>query len=241
MIVEIVPAFEDNYLFIARARGSREVFVVDPGDAAPIRKHLEREGLELKTIFLTHHHADHIGGVTELVRATGCDVQGPAPALEFGGANPRVLSDGDELQGADARGRVLHLPGHTLNHLAFHWPSAGVLFCGDVVFGLGCGRLFEGTHEQAFASLARLKALPPETRIFCAHEYTETNVRFCEAHGFTPSGFAEHAARIRAFRRAGTPTVPLLLSEELRFNPFLTAPTVESFRERRELRNRFRG
>lgn len=239
MIIDLLPAFSDNYLFLAREPDSTDAFTVDPGDAEPILERLQRDGLTLRRIFLTHHHSDHVDGVATLVRATGCEVFGPPPGLP--NINAREVHDGTEVTHGRLRGHVLHLPGHTLNHVAYHWPGENALFCGDVLFGLGCGRLFEGTHEQAFASLARLKALVPSTRIYCAHEYTETNVRFCETHGLTPPGFTDHAANIRSLRQAGRPTVPLVLSDELRFNPFLTAESLEVFRERRLLRNRFRG
>lgn len=238
--VHLIPALKDNYLFVAENTDSGACFIVDPGEAEPIRNFLQQTSLRPEAILLTHHHHDHIEGVAELAATyPQLRIFGPPPSRsDFTAFEVR---EGSMLQIAGFAVEVWHLPGHTLNHVAYLLPETRDVFVGDVLFGLGCGRLFEGTPEQAFSSLQRFTALAPETLIYCAHEYTETNLRFCESQGLTPAGFAEHAGSIREHRQRALPTVPLQLGNERRFNPFLTAPDVATFRIRRQARNEFRG
>lgn len=235
--VELLPIFEDNYVF-AIPCGNGEVLLVDPGDGVACLRWLKERRWILRGILLTHHHQDHIGGLDDLLSEHRAPVWGPAantlqiPAL----TNP--LREGDRVELGDLRLRVLELPGHTLGHIAFVDDGNKRLFSGDVLFGLGCGRLFEGSHEQAFASLGRLKELPDETEVYCTHEYTTANLRFCLQNW--PADFAEERLRVETLRSRNLPTVPLLLGREKRLNPFLTAKTIEEFRQRREARNIFR-
>lgn len=202
-----------------RGASSRHVAAVDPGDAQPVLDYLAREGLELAAILCTHHHSDHVGGVAELTARFPVPVYGPAseriPQRTHG------LADGDwiTVPGIALRFEVLGVPGHTLGHIAYY--GHGLLFCGDTLFSAGCGRLFEGTAAQMHASLSRLRSLPGDTRVFCAHEYTASNLRF--AATVEPGNTEiEHHARDVALRRArGLPTLPSTLDRELRINPFL--------------------
>lgn len=212
-----LPAFEDNYIWALR-RGEA-VAVVDPGDASPVLDFLGRRGARLCAILLTHHHGDHVGGVADLLAHCPVPVYGPA-AEDIAGVS-RPVQDGDRIEPAElgVGFEVIGVPGHTRGHVAYY--RRGVLFCGDTLFGAGCGRLFEGTPAQMQASLARLAALPPDTQVYCAHEYTAANLRFAAA--VEPGSVAvqrriEHAAARRA---AGKPTVPTTLAAELDTNPFL--------------------
>ncbi len=212
-----IPAFGDNYLWLA-AEGTRAL-AVDPGDAAPVLSALERHGLTLDAILVTHHHSDHIGGIAELVRHSGARVFGPADE-RIGDLTERV-SDGRriELPWLGVTLSVLEVPGHTRSHIAYY--GGDVLFCGDTLFAAGCGRLFEGTPEQMWHSLSRIASLPLHTQIHCAHEYTESNLRFALAVEPDNQALIARARRVTALRAAGRPSVPFALAEELATNPFL--------------------
>ncbi|GAA5234795.1 hydroxyacylglutathione hydrolase [Verticiella sediminum] len=225
-----VGAFQDNYIWLIR-RGDR-LAVVDPGDAEPVLAHLRASELRLDAILLTHHHGDHVGGVQALrAHAPGVTVYGPATE-QLPHCDVRLAEGGHvSLPELDLELGVLDVPGHTAGHIAYHGRAAGaqpVLFCGDTLFATGCGRLFEGTPVQMHASLAKLMALPADTQVYCAHEYTSSNVRWALA---VEPGNAELQAwrdRVQRLRDANEPTVPTRLALELAVNPFLrtTEPTV---------------
>lgn len=212
-----IPAFDDNYIWLMSL--GRQAVVVDPGDAAPVLAALEGGGLKLRAVLLTHHHADHVGGVAALLADQPVPVYGPA--LEGIPTVTRPLADGDRLAPFDGHAgfEVLALPGHTRGHIAYY--DGARLFCGDTLFPCGCGRVFEGTMAQMHASLARLAALPPATQVYCAHEYSLANARFALA--VEPDNRALQARQrwMAARREAGLPTVPSLLRDELDTNPFL--------------------
>ena len=218
--VRPVRAFADNYIWLIESPGMPgRLVAVDPGDAAPVIAELRRSGASLAAILLTHHHPDHIGGVPELLRLDKVPVIGPDDQRIPG--RTRTVRDGElcELPDLGLTFDILHVPGHTLSHIAF-W-GHGALFCGDTLFSAGCGRMFEGTPTQMNASLNRLRALPPETEMFCGHEYTEANLRFAltvEPANHAALEYRDSAARLRA---AGAPTLPSRMSLEIRVNPFL--------------------
>jgi hydroxyacylglutathione hydrolase len=220
MLIEPIPAFEDNYIWALRGNGPvGRVAVIDPGEAAPVLQFLERTRDRLCAILVTHRHGDHTGGIAELLAHHPVPVYGPA--LEAAEVVTHPLRDGERLtlQALGIDFEVLHLPGHTLGHIGYYRP--GMLFCGDVLFGAGCGRVFEGTLEEMHASLARIAALPPATRIYCAHEYTQSCLRF--AHMVEPDNhaIATRIGDVDRLRAANEPSVPLKLAEELVTNPFL--------------------
>ena len=218
-MLEIVPvgAFKDNYVWTLR-KGNFAA-VVDPGDARPVLQYLAHARLELSAILATHHHADHVGGIAELLRHGDVPVYGPRgepiPTLTH------PVSEGDtvKLPELDVSFSVLDIPGHTRAHIAYY--GAGALFCGDTLFACGCGRLFEGTAEQMYASLEKLRALPDETRVYCGHEYTLANIGFAQSVEPSNRALAEREARDRKLREAGKPTLPSTLGEEKATNPFL--------------------
>ena len=234
-LVRAIPGFQDNYFWMIRSPEGRSAAVVDPGDAAPVEAALVDQGLELTAILLTHHHADHVGGVEALrARHPGVRVFGPA-GEDIPGVD-QVLLDGDviEVPGLGMQARILEVPGHTRGHIAYFVPRHGVeddderplLFCGDTLFAAGCGRLFEGSPAQMLASLDRLAACPPDTLVYCAHEYTESNLRFACAAEPTSTELIARQAEARRIREAGRATVPSSIDIERRTNPFLRSRLV---------------
>jgi hydroxyacylglutathione hydrolase len=213
--VLLIPAFNDNYIWLLVRDG--RAAVVDPGDATPVIARLEALQLQLETVLVTHHHADHQGGVAELIERWHPRVFGPEQESITGCSDP--LSGGEKITVLGQTVEVIPVGGHTRGHIAYYVP--GAVFCGDTLFGAGCGRLFEGTPAQMCASLARLAALPDETKIYCAHEYTETNLRFALAVEPQSAALRERAERVARMRAAGLPTIPSTLREEKETNPFL--------------------
>lgn len=215
-----LPAFTDNYIWWWR-EGTRAL-VVDPGEAGAVTAALDRHGVELAAILVTHHHGDHVGGVDALRDRLRGPVFGPAHEAI---PEPFVrLQGGDTIEVLGRRLRVLDVPGHTAGHIAYlHEPDAGAptLFCGDTLFSAGCGRLFEGTPAQMHASLSALAALAPDTRVYCTHEYTLANLRFAAAVEPGNRDILSHRAHCEALRARGLPTLPSTIGLELKINPFL--------------------
>jgi len=217
-----LPAFSDNYLWLWQQ--DQRAVVVDPGDAAPVLQALAKDGLKLAAILVTHHHADHVGGVRALHLATGAPVYGPAREAVPTPFTPVMQGDALELLGQIVQ--VLDVPGHTAGHVAYFLPNATpspALFCGDTLFSGGCGRIFEGTPAQMLASLDSLAALPATTQICCAHEYTLSNLRFALAVEPSNTDLQTYMAHCQQLRAEGLPTLPAPLATELQINPFLRA------------------
>lgn len=222
-----LPAFADNYVWLLH--DGEHAIVVDPGDDAPVREALVRRGLVLRGILVTHHHGDHVGGVAALMPllAAGAQVWGPAHERLPVAVQPLREGDRCHLPGLDLVAEVLDVPGHTAGHIAYviRQPrdTAGtpLLFCGDTLFSAGCGRLFEGTPAQMHDSLDKLAALPADTRVCCAHEYTLSNLHFARTVEPDNAAIARHQAWCQAQRDADRPTLPSTLALELQINPFL--------------------
>lgn len=231
-----LTAFHDNYIWLLH--NGKKAVVVDPGDAKPVQEALDRYSLSLSAILVTHHHPDHVGGLAQLLAAhPDIDIYGPE--------NPTVsqinrsVNGGSEITILESLSlSVIDVPGHTLDHIAYvSQPSAsekrgdyeGWLFCGDTLFAGGCGRIFEGTPKQMFESLQRLASLAQSTRVFCAHEYTTSNLDFAVATEPSNQALSERRKKVGELRKANLPTVPSLLSEELQTNPFLRChePTLQ--------------
>jgi hydroxyacylglutathione hydrolase len=223
LIIDLVPVLNDNYVHLVHEPNSGETAAVDPAVAGPVFDALRDRGWRLTHILVTHHHNDHTGGISELKRATGCTVIGNRndarriPGLDVG------VVDGDTVRLGDQEARVFEVPGHTVGHVAYWFGASQALFCGDTLFSIGCGRLFEGTPQQMWESLSALRALPLETRVYCAHEYTQSNVRFALSVDPDNAALRDRADEVGRLREAGRPTVPSVLGDEVAANPFLRA------------------
>lgn len=243
-----IPILKDNYVHLITDLTHKTCIVIDPGVAGPVIEFITAQKLNPMAILLTHHHGDHTNGTEEL-RDHFREQGGPvvyAPAREKADipfADKYLLPE-DRLKIANFEFQVLSLPGHTLGHIAFYEPHQGWLFSGDVIFSLGCGRIFEGTMEQQFKSLQVIKALPPGTEIYCTHEYTWMNTQFCLEYGVETLGISKitlqnFAKKVQETRQQGKPTVPFSLQQELDLNPFLKAASLAEFQAIREARNHY--
>lgn len=218
--IQPIPAFQDNYIWWIQAPGNPEGYVVDPGDGQAVQQFLDDNAYQLKGILITHHHRDHTGGIQALTQPQSIPVYGPSHERINGITHP--LSQGDTITlelATPLTLKVLEVPGHTLGHIAYY--SESYLFPGDTLFLAGCGRLFEGTAEQMFHSLSQLKRLPPQTLIYCAHEYTLSNLAFAKAVEPTNDAIDNRIDKVKNLRASNQPSVPATLEEELKTNPFL--------------------
>ena len=213
----------DNYGFLLHDPDSQETACIDTPDAEAYLREAKAKGWQITQIWNTHWHPDHAGGNAAIKAVTGCTVTGPAEVEKLGTAPDRVVVAGDTVMLGDFTAHVIDVSGHTNGHIAYHLPEADTAFVGDAVFALGCGRMFEGQPDQFWASLSRIKALPPATLLYCAHEYTASNARFALHADPDNAELQDYAAQITKLRAAGIPTVPTTLARELATNPFLRA------------------
>lgn len=227
--IDLVPCLSDNYayLLVDDSSSPASVAIVDPSEAGPVVKALTSRGLQLTHVLCTHHHWDHTGGNNDLKRRYGAQVVGPkADESRIPGIDV-ALAEGQTWQFGRHTMHVLDTPGHTRGHVSFYFPEAGAVFTGDTMFSLGCGRLFEGSPPQMWASLSKLAKLPPETRIYCGHEYTQSNVKFALSLEPGNNALQARAAEVKHLREQGLPTIPSTLREELAVNPFLRPGSME--------------
>ena len=234
-----IPVLTDNYIYVLHEPLSCQTAVVDPALSGPVSDFLDRKGFSLDFIFNTHHHLDHTGGNRELKKQWNCQIYGfEGDSFRIPGVD-KTLKDREVFYFGKVRVEVLFIPGHTLGHIAFWLAGEKRLFCGDTVFAMGCGRLFEGAPEMMFQSLRKIKALPPDTQIYCAHEYTEDNARFALSVDKNNQKLRERARAVRILRGQNKSTVPFSLKEELETNPFLRAETSREFKILREKKDCF--
>jgi len=217
LVITPIPALHDNYIWLILHPDSQHVLVVDPGEAGPVIEHLQENHYKLSGILLTHHHWDHTDGVPALLHHTSVPVYGPA-SIE-GVTHPVCENDLVQFENPSCQFKVLEIPGHTLDHIAY--VGENLIFCGDTLFTGGCGRVFEGTADQMFRSLSKLATLPPEYAVYCAHEYTEANLRFAKMIEPNNTALLKRIESVTKMRSKEEPTVPAPLSLELATNPFL--------------------
>jgi len=242
-MVEIVriPALTDNYIWLVHDPISGETVVIDPAEAAPVLAAADARGWRIGQVWNTHWHPDHTGGNAEIKAAYGATITGPAAEAVRIPTLDRLVGEGDTVMLGGIEAAVLEVPAHTAGHIAFYMASANLVFAGDTLFAMGCGRLFEGTAEQMHESLRRLGALPPQTRVYCGHEYTLSNARFALTVEPDNEALAARAAAVEIARAAGEATVPTSIAIELATNPFLRAASAAELAERRRDKDVFQG
>lgn len=229
VLIEIhqFPCLNDNYGYLVHEPDSGQTIAIDTPDAAVYLAEADKMGWYISEIWNTHWHPDHAGGNLKIKEATDCRIIGPAGEASKIPGIDHAVKGGDTLELGLATAKVIDVPGHTLGHIAFHFPDQDVAFVGDAVFALGCGRVFEGTMEMMWESLKRIKKLPKQTRLYCAHEYTASNAKFAATIEPENKALKEYVAWVEKRRAEGKPTVPALLERELETNPFLRADLPE--------------
>lgn len=241
MTVEVlgVPVLADNYVWLVHDTESGDTAVVDPAVAEPVIEAAAERGWRLDRIWNTHWHPDHIGGNREIKAATGCRVIGPRDEAAKIDTLDVPVGEGDRVPLGALHAEVWDVPAHTAGHIAYHLPEAGMIFVGDTLFAMGCGRLFEGTAEQMFANMRRLAALDDATLVYCAHEYTLANAHFARAMEPDNPAIAARLAEVEKRREKGLPTIPTTIGLERATNPFLRAATVEDLARLRTAKDHF--
>jgi hydroxyacylglutathione hydrolase len=240
-MVEIVriPALSDNYIWLMHDAASGETAVIDPAEAPPVLAAAEARGWTISQVWNTHWHGDHTGGNAAIKQATGALVTGPVAEAARIPTLDRTVAEGDIVRLGAIEAKVMEVPAHTAGHIAYHLPSKAAAFVGDTLFAMGCGRLFEGTAEQMHANLQRFAALPPETIIYCAHEYTLSNGRFAAAAEPANAAVRARLAEVEAAREAGQATVPTTIALELATNPFIRASSAAELARLRRWKDSF--
>lgn len=239
MDIELFLCRSDNFGVLIRDPATGKVAAIDAPEAGAIEAALKRRGWTLDLILVTHRHADHIEGIAPLVATHGAMVVAPLLAREAVPQAYRYVGEGDAVEVGALKAAVWHVPGHCEDHVAYHFADAGVFFAGDVLFAMGCGRVIGSTIEQLHASVMRIAALPPETQVYCGHEYTLSNARFCAHVAPGDPAIAARLARVEAQRAAGAFTLPTTIGEERATNVFVRARDLAEFAALREAKNRF--
>ncbi len=241
MAIEVVcvPVLDDNYVWLMHEEVTGETVVIDPAVAGPVLEAATARGWTISQIWNTHWHPDHVGGNAEIKAATGCTVTGPAAeAAKIDTLDMQVRGNDIAMIGG-LRAEVWDVPAHTAGHIAYYLPSAGVIFVGDTLFAMGCGRLFEGTAAQMFDNMQQFSALDGSTKAYCAHEYTLSNAKFAAAMEPDNADIQARMAQVTAMRERGEPTVPTTIAQERATNPFMRAGSVEELARLRSAKDNF--
>ncbi len=239
MKIEIIKCLQDNYSYLIIDESEQIACVVDPSEAKPIINYIENNNINLKYILNTHHHYDHVGGNLELKKKYNSKIIGFSgdkhriPEIDFLVENNQIWKENN------FEAKIYHIPGHTTGHIAFHFLKEKKIFTGDTLFSLGCGKIFEGTYEQMFNSLSKIKKLPKDTKIYCGHEYTLQNSNFCIVNDPKNLKLKNKIKEIKKKVKDNLPTIPTILSDEIECNIFLKAKDLESFKKLRDLKDNF--
>ena len=237
--VEIIPCLQDNYSYLIIDETNNSACVIDPSEAKPIINFVEKEKINLKYILNTHHHYDHIGGNKDLKKKFGSTVVGFKGDVERIPEIDILLEDNEIWKADNFIAKIFHIPGHTTGHICFHFFQEKLIFTGDTLFSLGCGKIFEGTHKEMFESLNKIKSLPEETKVYCGHEYTLNNSKFCITREPKNLNLKKKIEKIKKRIKEGHPTIPTTIKEELDCNIFLRAKDVKTFSKLRDLKDNF--
>jgi len=239
MKIQIIPCLQDNYSYLVIDEESNIACVVDPSEADPIIEYLENTQIKLKFILNTHHHYDHVGGNKKLKEKYGASVVGYERDKERIPGIDILVKDQETWIHKNFEAKIIHIPGHTHGHICFYFYKDESIFTGDTLFSLGCGKIFEGTHSQMFDSLMKLKELPKSTKVFCGHEYTLQNSKFCMVHDENNKNLKAKINDIKIKLKAGLSTIPSTIKDELECNIFLRSKNVETFSKLRNLKDNF--
>jgi len=239
MIVEIIPCLQDNYSYIIIDKSNNDACVVDPSEAKPIINFIENNKINLKYILNTHHHYDHVGGNLELKKKYNSTVVGFESDKDRIPEINILVKDNQVWKADNFEAKIIHIPGHTTGHIGYYFINEKIIFTGDTLFSLGCGKIFEGTYNQMYKSLSKFKNLPLDTKIYCGHEYTLQNSKFCIEHDPSNQKLINKILEIKKKINSGTPTLPTTLKEELECNIFLRANDIKSFSKLRDLKDNF--
>ena len=239
MRIEIIPCLQDNYSYLVIDKKNNTACVIDPSEANPIIEYLDNNKIKLKFILNTHHHYDHVGGNQKLKEKYGASIIGYKGDKERIPGIDILVDDEETWIHENYEAKVIHIPGHTLGHICFYFYKEDSIFTGDTLFSLGCGKIFEGTYLQMFQSLGKLKKLPKNTKIFCGHEYTLSNSKFCLTHDADNKNLKNKILEIKKKLINNLPTIPTTIKEELECNIFLRANNLESFSKLRDLKDNF--
>jgi len=237
--IEIIPCLQDNYSYLIIDESNNDACVIDPSEAKPIINFIQRENINLRYILNTHHHFDHIGGNKELTEKYNSLVVGFKHDAERIPEISILVEDNQIWKKDNFEAKIIHIPGHTTGHIGFYFFKEKVIFTGDTLFSLGCGRIFEGTYKQMFESLSKIKNLTDDTKIYCGHEYTLQNSNFCITHDPQNLNLQNKIIKIREKLSENKPTIPSILKDEKECNIFLRAKNVESFSKLRDLKDNF--
>ena len=239
MKIQVIPCLQDNYAYIIIDEANKTACIIDPSESEPVINFLEKNNIKLKFILNTHHHYDHVGGNQELKEKYEAKIIGfkgdkdRIPGIDF------LVNDQENWKQGNFEAKIIHIPGHTLGHICFYFYKENSAFTGDTLFSLGCGRIFEGTYLQMYNSLKKLKMLPENTKIFCGHEYTAQNSKFCIMHDKDNQNLKNKINENDIKLKKGLPTVPSTIKDELECNIFLKSDNLEIFSKLRDLKDNF--
>ena len=239
MQVEIIPCLQDNYSYLIIDDNTNSACVIDPGEAKPIINFLKNRNIDLKYILNTHHHYDHIGGNKDLKKKFGSVIVGFKEDADRIPEIDILVEDNQVWQAENFIAKIIHVPGHTSGHICFHFFKEKLVFTGDTLFSLGCGRIFEGTYKEMFESLNKIKSLPEETKVYCGHEYTLNNSKFCIIYDHQNLKLKKKVEILKQKTQDRLPTIPSTIKDELECNIFLRTNDLESFSKLRDLKDNF--